>query len=151
MTHASTSFGPGYYVVLAITSVMLLLAIALVIEPMRRKRVAGYERYLNAGMRKVPLYVYQILGLLYLLITVLAFYAPFRESLQLFVVLSMPIIFITELTYLLRVVFPKPLPSDGLAVAETDGLTEPDDLGIRFTMPNETSNVEESIDNDDGE
>lgn len=125
MTHSDVGFGPGYYVLGGIAALIMLCALALVIDPMRSKRSSAYEIYLKAGARKAPLYIYQILGLLYVLISILAAVPSFRDKLAMISVVGLPIILITEIVYLLRVVYPKPLATP--------------------------TSVEEIIKNDDGE
>lgn len=151
MTHSSVSFSAGYYILASIAMVIWILSAFLIVDPMRPKRVVAYNRYVDASLRKVPLYVYQILGFLYLLLVVLAIIGPFRDTLRAYSLVGIPIIFIVETVYLLRVVFPTPIPGDVLVDGETTTQFDNDELGIRYVAPSETSNVEESSDNDDGE
>lgn len=125
MTHSTVGYGPGYYVIGAFAALLLLMALFLIVDPMRPKRATAYDHYLTAGARKAPLFIYQIFGVAYVLISILTTFSSYREQLTMYSVFSIPIIFIAEVVYLLRVVYPKPLATP--------------------------TSVEETINNDDGE
>lgn len=115
MPHGDMKFGPGYYIIIGIYVLVAVSALFIIFDAMRPKRSDTIARLKAQGLRRGPLWIYQILAGIYLIVFILAQFPVTPHQFKAAAVLSIPLMVAVDIVYLLRVVFPKqstPTPSE---------------------------------------
>lgn len=104
MPHGDISLGPGYYIIIGIYVLVAAGALAIIIDAMRPKRTDAIKAL---GRRREPVWLYQILSGVYLVVFALAQFSGMPHQFKAAAIFAIPVMVAVEIAYLLRVVFPK--------------------------------------------
>ncbi|MBK5211835.1 MAG: hypothetical protein JJE36_05965 [Coriobacteriia bacterium] len=118
MPHGDVTFGAGYYAIIGIYILVAVAALVLIFDARRERRIVVPVSFRAAGHKREPLIVYQIIAGIYVLVFIAAQFSFVPGPVKGAAIISIPLMIITELAYLLRVVFPK-VP-DGMVKAQDE-------------------------------
>lgn len=107
MSHGNITLSVWYYLIIALYVVIALGAGAIIFDAMRAKRTLAFDDLRRAGHKREPLWLYQIFSGLYLFVFIFAQFSSTPHQFKAVAIFAIPVMVAFELTYLLRVVFPK--------------------------------------------
>ena len=115
MPHGDLKLSAGYYIIIGIYVLVAVGALAVIIDAMRPKRSHARASLKAAGIKREPLWFYQIFAGLYLLVFVLSQFSSTPHQFKAVAIFAIPVMVAFEVAYLLRVIFPKYVTSDDVA------------------------------------
>lgn len=118
MPHGDLKLSAGYYIIIGIYVLVALGALGVIIDAMRPKRSQARTSLKAAGIKREPLWLYQVFAGLYLLVFILSQFPSTPHQFKAVAIFAIPVMVAFEVAYLLRVVFPKYVTTDD-AVAPT--------------------------------
>ena len=129
MPHGDMILGPGYYILTAIYVIVAGAALAVIIDAMRPKRSQQRASLRRAGIKREPLWLFQIFAGLYLLVFIFAQFPATPHWFKAVAIFAIPVMIAFEIAYLLRVVFPKYVTSETASSARgnAEGSSDFDD------------------------
>ena len=104
MPHGDITLGPGYYIIIGTYVLVSVGCLAIIIDAMRPKRT---DAIAALGRKREPVWIYQILAGIYLIIIALAQFTGMPHVFKAAAIFAIPVTIAVEIAYLLRVVFPK--------------------------------------------